>query len=153
MQHTVLVGKRLIPAAHIVLIEPVDPAALERLESQRNFQTRLTLLDRSSVLLEEGLLEFAKTHALKEVGDDGIAINPAVAFRIEAFEPSGDFQPTKPYRSRLLWRDPHGQTHNRLMVTEPEKLLALAVSSASGQGQRRGMASARSRNGGNPQPV
>lgn len=151
MQHTVLVGKRLIPAAHMVLVEPLDPAALERLESQRNFQTRLTLLDRSSVLLEEGFLEFAKTHALKEISDDDVAVNPGIAFRVEAFEPSGDFQPAKPYRSRLLWRDPHGQTHSRLMVTEPEKLLALAVSSA--PGQRRGMASSRSRNGGNPQPV
>jgi hypothetical protein len=34
MQQTILVGKRLIPAAQIVLVEPLDPAAPDRLESQ-----------------------------------------------------------------------------------------------------------------------
>ena len=136
MQSTVMVGKRLIPIGHIALVEPLDAAALERLESQRPFQTRLVMLDRSSVLAEDGFADFAKHHGFRQVDADGIALNPTIAFKVEAFEPSGEFQPAKPYRSRLLWHDPQGQMQSRLMVTEPEALLSIAVRAANGNGKR-----------------
>jgi hypothetical protein len=149
MQNTVVIGRRLIPTEHIALVEPFDQAALERLESERPFQTRLVLLDRSSVLTEEALEAFADEHGFKKLAGDGIAMNPAVAFKVEAFEASGEFQPSKPYRSRLLWRDQSGNTQSRLMIAEPQELLAVAVRSAASKQTSR---SRSLRKGSNPSP-
>lgn len=127
MSNTITLGRRLIPVEHVAYVEPFDPTGAQRLQSERTFQTRVVLLDRESVLTEEALDAFAGKHGLKRLEADGIAVNPLVRFSVEAFEPMEGFNPPKPYKSRLLWRDLDGDTQSKLLVTEPEALLAAAV--------------------------
>jgi hypothetical protein len=61
------------------------------------------------------------------LSDDGIATNPTIHFSVEAFEPAEEFKPSKPFRSRLLWRDQNGQMHSKLLLSAPENVLAVAV--------------------------
>ena len=114
------------------MIEPVDAAALAKLQTDRAFQARLVLIDRESVLTEEAVAGFALTHGFRLLAEDGIATNPAVHFRVEAFEPMEGFTSAKPYRTRLLWRDPDGQAQSKLLVTAPEDVLATVVRGNSG---------------------
>jgi hypothetical protein len=130
MDTTVTVGKRLIPIEQIALIEPFDAAAQAKLQTERPFQARIVLVDRESVLTEEALAAFAEKHAFRLLREDGIATSPAVRFSVEAFEPAEGFKPTKPYRSRLLWRDQDGQLQSKLLLAEPETVLSVVVRGA-----------------------
>ena len=124
---TLTSGKRLLPLEHIALFEPYEPAEHTRIQSQRPFKTRIVLIDRDSVLSEELLSELAERHGFRMLMGDGVATNPSVHFNVEAFEPRDGFTPRKSYRSRLLWRDHEGEPQSKLLVTEPEKVLAVAV--------------------------
>ncbi len=130
MSSTVTVGKRLIPLEQIALIEPFAEVARAKLESDRPFQARIVLLDRESVLTEEALAAFSGKHDFRVLSEDGIAANPAVHFSVEAFEPAEGFKPTKPYRSRLLWRDQDGQVQSKLLLAEPETVVSVVVRGA-----------------------
>ncbi|MCP3439810.1 hypothetical protein [Bradyrhizobium sp. CCGUVB14] len=127
---TITIGKRLIPLEHIALLEPFDPSQQQRMQSERPFQTRLVLVNRDSVLSEDALATLAEQNGFRIFADENIATNPAILFSVEGFEAekSGDFQPTKPYRSRLLWRDPiTGKAHSKLLLAAPEDVLATVV--------------------------
>lgn len=127
MNTTVTVGKRLIPLEQIVLAEPFDPEAPSNLQTERVFKTRLVLMDRDSVLIEEDLLAFAERHAFRSVEKDGIAVNPSISFIVEVFSPSPGFEPKKPYRSRLVWRALNGERQSKLLLTEPDDALSITV--------------------------
>jgi hypothetical protein len=127
MSSTVTIGRRLIPIEHVAFVEPFDVASQARIKTEKPFQTRVVLLDRESVLAEEALDAFAGKHRFRRLSEDGIAVNPEVRFSVEAFEPAEGFSPTKPYRSRLLWRDRDGQTQSKLLLSDPETVLAVAV--------------------------
>jgi hypothetical protein len=58
---------------------------------------------------------------------DGVATNPNVRFRVESFLPGEGFKPTKPYVTRLLWRDQDGNDQSKLLLSEPETVLAVVV--------------------------
>jgi hypothetical protein len=102
---TITIGKSLVPLEHTALVEHFDLAANTRLQTERAFKSRVVLISRDSVLTEQPWDEFAKEHGFRVLAEDLVATNPAVQFRVQTFEPSGDFQPTKPYATRLLWRD------------------------------------------------
>jgi len=127
MSATVTVGKRLIPIEHIALIEPFDPAAHPRMQTERPFKARIVLIDRESVLTEEALEAFAERHGFRLLSEDGIATNPAIHFSVAAFEPAEGFNPTKPYLSRLSWRDQDGNAQSKLLLAAPESVLAVVV--------------------------
>lgn len=124
---TLTVGKRLLPLEHIALFKPYEPAEHSRMQSERPFKTRIVLIDRDSVLSEEPLGALAERHGFRLLTVDNVATNPAVHFNVEAFEPREGFTPRKSYRSRLLWRDHEGEPQSKLLLTEPEKVLAIAV--------------------------
>ena len=48
MLNTVTIGKRLYPLEQIALVEPFDPAAQSRMQTDRTFQARVVLIDRES---------------------------------------------------------------------------------------------------------
>jgi hypothetical protein len=130
MTSTITVGRRLIPLEHIALIEPFDPATQPKMKSDRPFQARIVLVDRESVLTEEALADFAGRHGFRALAEDGIATNPAIHFNVEAFAPADGFRPTRPYQSRLMWRDQAGQMQSKLLLAEPETVLAVVVRGA-----------------------
>ena len=127
MSGTVTVGKRLIPIEHIALVEPFDPAAHPRMQTERPFQARIVLIDRESVLTEEAPAAFAEAHGFRMLPEETVATNPAIRFRVETFEPAEGFKPTKPYLARLLWRDLDGNTQSKLLLSKPGTVLAIAV--------------------------
>src|SRR5262249_36336267 len=121
------IGKRLIPIEQIALIEPYDPAANPRVKTERQFQARVILIDRDSVLTEEAPEAFAEANGFRMLAEDRIATNPAVAFFVETFEPTEGFPPTKPYATRLRWRDQDGEIQSKLLLTGPETVLSVTV--------------------------
>jgi hypothetical protein len=112
MTNTVKIGRRLIPVEHIALVEPFDPALAPNLQTERALQARVVLIDRESLLTEESAASFAATRGFRALIEDGVATNPAIHFKVETFEPAEGFKPSKPYLSRLSWRDLDGNTQS-----------------------------------------
>jgi hypothetical protein len=116
-----------VPVEQIALVEPFDPETQKNMRSHRPFKSRIVLLNRDSILSETNPLSFADEHGFRVLTKDGAATNPAVSFSVKRFEPSADFQPSKPFVSRLMWKDGDGNTRSKLMLSEPEDLIAIAV--------------------------
>jgi hypothetical protein len=75
--------------------------------------------------------------------EDDVAVNRAIAFKIETFEPTESFNPTKPYKTQLKWRDASGADQSKLLVTPPETVIGeiLTMKSSCQTGQTRRAAS------------
>jgi len=132
MSTFILVGKRLVSPEHIALIEPFDPAAAPRINTVRNFQARIVLVNRDSMLTEYTPEAFAAEHGFRVLAEDQVAINPAIPFRVETFEPAEGFKPSKPFRTRLLWCDLDGNDQSKLLLAAPETVFSIALKSDSG---------------------
>lgn len=127
MTNTVTIGRRLIPLDHIALVEPFDPSAHPGMKSDKAFKARVVLIDRQSVLTEETVEAFAQAHSFRLLMEDQVVTNPAIRFGVENFVPAEGFEPNKPYRTRLSWRDLDGNTQSKLLLSLPEAVLAVAV--------------------------
>jgi hypothetical protein len=127
MTNTLTIGKRLVPVAHIAFVEPYEPGETPRIQTVRNFQARVVLLNRDSILIEETVEDFAAAHGFALMPIDRVAANRLVRFSVETFAPAEGFTPSKPYASRLKWRDLDGNDQSKLLLTDPETALALAV--------------------------
>jgi hypothetical protein len=57
-----------------------------------------------------------------------------VIFRVRSFEPTEDFNPAKPYQTRLMWRAPDGNSYSKLLLTKPEIVISIAVRGATEPG-------------------
>ena len=119
----IAIGKRMIAIDHITLVEPFDPNANREFRIDRDFKSRIVMRNRDTVLIEESPAEFAGTHGLLLLADDQVALNVAFVFKIEAFEPTEQFQPNKPFRTRLKWDDGFGNDHSKLLLTAPEAVI------------------------------
>jgi hypothetical protein len=127
MANFVTVGRRLIPREHIAFVEPFDPNANPKFQTSRDFKGRVVMVNRDSVLIEELPQMFADANGFRLLQMDRVATNPAVHFRVETFVPADGFAPSKAYASRLLWTDLDGQEQSKLLLSEPETVLAVAV--------------------------
>lgn len=127
MTNTVTIGKRLIALDHIALVEPFDPAAHPGMKTGKLFKARVVLIDRQSVLAEEAPEHFVQSFGFRMLADEGVATNPGFRFGVESFEPVPGFEPTKPYLTRISWRDLDGETQSKLLLSPPETVLAIAV--------------------------
>ncbi|MCU1278055.1 MAG: hypothetical protein JWM53_1601 [bacterium] len=87
----------------------------------------MVLVNRESVLTEQPWQEFAGAHGFRVLAEDSVATNPALAFRVQTFEPTADFKPNRPYVTRVLWRDNDGNDHSKLLVTKAVDMVAIAV--------------------------
>ncbi|PJG53784.1 hypothetical protein CVM73_18870 [Bradyrhizobium forestalis] len=133
MQNTIQVGRRIVPIEQIALIEPFDRETQKNMRSDRTFRSRIVLLNRDSVLSESDSLALAEEHAFRILLKDNVATNPAVSFSVETFEPTASLQPSKPFASRLMWRDERGDVQSKLLLTEVEDLIATVVRGAPSQ--------------------
>jgi hypothetical protein len=59
--------------------------------------------------------------------EDHIAVNPSVAFSVESFSPTDNSKPEKPYATRLKWRDLDGNEQSKLLLTQPETVIAVVL--------------------------
>lgn len=120
----VTIGKRLVPVEQVAFVEPFDPASNPEFKPEKDFKARIVLLNRDMVLTEQTPQAFATEHELHLFTEDSVAVNRSIPFKIETFEPTESFKPTKPYRTRLKWRDPSGAEQSKLLVTAPETVIA-----------------------------
>lgn len=128
----VTVGRKLLPIEHIAFVEPFDREANPKLDTDKAFLSRVVLLNRESVLSEETPAAFALAHGFRMLPEDQVGVNGSVRFQVETFTPTEGFNPSKPYRSRLMWKGPEGETQSKLLLSPPETVLAIAVK---GEGQ------------------
>jgi hypothetical protein len=127
MDNVITLGRKLVPIEHIALVEAFDPAANPQFTPSKTFKARVVLLNRETVLIEAAPQEFAEAHGFRMLMDDNVATNPAIVFRVETFEPTEGFRPTKPYLTRLKWRDQDGNEQSKLLLAKPETVIAVAL--------------------------
>ena len=127
MQDVITIGKRLIPVEQIALVEPFDPESNPESKPEKPFKSRVVLINRDTVLAEAEPKEIAETHGFRMLAGDNMAVNPAIAFRVESFEPTEQFKPAKPYATRLKWRDRDGNEQSKLLLSTPETVLTLVL--------------------------
>jgi hypothetical protein len=127
MQNVVTLGRRLVPLEQIAIVEPFDPASNPQFRPEREFKARVILLNRDTLLAETSPPDFAEAHGFRMLAEDNVATNPAITFRVETFEPTETFKPTKPYLTRLKWRDRDGNEQSKLLLTKPETVIAVAL--------------------------
>jgi hypothetical protein len=127
MTTVVHASKHLIPVERIALFEPFVMPAEPPFLSSKDFKGRVLLLDKMSVLTEETPEELAEANGFRFLSLDRVATNPAVPFSVETFTPAENFQPSKPYLSRLTWRDGDGNSQSKLLLASPEVVLAVAI--------------------------
>lgn len=120
----ITIGKRLVPAEHVAFVEPFDPASNPEFKPDKDYKGRVVLLDRDMVLTEQTPQAFAAEHHLHLFTENCVAVNRTIQFKIETFEPTDSFKPTKPYQTRLKWRDLAGDEQSKLLVTAPETVIA-----------------------------
>jgi hypothetical protein len=119
----ITVGKRLVPVGQVAFVEPFDPSANPEFKPEKDFKGRLVLLNRDIVLTEQTPEAFATEHELHLFTEDSVAVNREIVFRVETFEPTESFNPAKPYKTRLKWRDLAGAEQSKLLVTTPETVI------------------------------
>jgi hypothetical protein len=127
MANYITVGRRLIPSEHVAFVEPFDPDANPKFQTSRDFKSRVVMVNRDSVLTEEPPQHFVAANGFRMLQMDRVATNPAIQFRVETFLPAEGFTPNKAYATRLLWRDLEGNDQSKLLLSEPETVLAVAV--------------------------
>ncbi|MGO3933079.1 hypothetical protein [Rhodopseudomonas pseudopalustris] len=125
MTDTFTIGKRLIPRNQLAFVEPYVPTDPSPIQTSRSFQARVVLLNRDSILIEDSVTDFAVANRFLLLPEDQTAINPAIRFGVELFAPGEDFRPSKPFCSRLRWRDLDGNDQSKLLLTSPEMVLEL----------------------------
>jgi hypothetical protein len=121
------VGKRILPIEHVALIEPYVETPETPIRTTREFKSRIVLLNRDSVLSETAPGELAEVYAFRMLPTDSVATNPSIHFGVEEFTPADDFKPSKDFLTRLSWTDLDGNSQSKLLLTEPETTLAIAV--------------------------
>ena len=143
MPKTVTIGRKLIPLDCIMVVEPFDPAEHPDMSSERAFKARVVLCDRQSVLMEETVEAFSKTYGFRILEADHVALNEDSFFTVETFSPRSGFEPGKPYRSRLIWRD-RNVKHSKLLLSEPEAVVEATTNVRTSRTARQSLPRARS---------
>jgi hypothetical protein len=111
---------------HIVFVEPFDPAANPEFESETEFKSRIALLNRDTILAESTPREFAEAHGFHMLPEDDVATNPDVIFMVESL-PTDDFKPSKPYLTRIKWRDRACREQVRILLSKKSHQLACST--------------------------
>jgi hypothetical protein len=137
MQDVITIGKRLVPVEQIALVEPFDPASNPEFKPAKEFKARILMLNRDIVLTELTPQEFATAQSFRMLAEDDIAANPAIRFWVESFEPTESFKPTKPYQTRLKWRDQDGNEQSKLLLSKPEMVITAVLRSGAESAPKR----------------
>ncbi len=70
---------------------------------------------------------FADAHSFRLLAEDNVATNPGIMYQVETFAPSDGFKPSRPYATRLRWRDLDGNDQSKLLLTKPDTVIAVAL--------------------------
>jgi hypothetical protein len=129
MQTVVIIGRVHVPIEDIALVEPFDRASSPSITSKKEFNARVVRRNGRGILTEMTPQEFAEAHGFRMLSADNIAVSPdpAIDFRVETFERSENVNPDKPFLTRLRWRAANCEDRQRLLLTEPNIVLAVVL--------------------------
>jgi hypothetical protein len=97
----ITIGKRLIPTEQIALIESFDPSANPDFKVEKDYKARMLLINRDTVLIETTTEALAEANGFRMLVEDQAAINPSLTFKVESFEPTEGFTPTKQDQAQM----------------------------------------------------
>ncbi len=137
MQNVITIGRELVPVEQIAYIEPFEPSPNGQFKPDKPYKGRVVLLNRKTVLTEDTPRDFAEANGFRLLPEDNVATNPLITFRVERFAPTEDFSPAKPYQTRLMWRDPDGNSRRKLLRTPAEIVIAIALRGETEPGNER----------------
>jgi len=120
MQNVITIGHEHVPIEQIAYIEPFEPPANGQFRPDKPYKGRVVLLNRETVLTEETPRDFAEANEFRFLPEDNVATNPMISFRVRSFAPTDDYNPGKPFQTRLMWRDPNGDSRSKLLLTKPD---------------------------------
>lgn len=112
----ITIGKRLVPVEQVAFVEPFDATANPDFKPEKDYKGRIVMLNRDIVLTEQTPQEFAADHELHLFIEDSVAGRWCSGSK--TFEPTESFEPAKPYKTRLKWRDLTGGEQSKLLLTE-----------------------------------
>ncbi len=127
MQNIITIGRVLVPVEQIAYVEAFELPADGRFKPDKPYKSRIVLLNRETVLCEATPQEFADANGFRLLREDNVATNPGIDFRVESFVPTKDFDPGKPYQTRLIWRGLDGINRFKLLLTKPEMVIAIVL--------------------------
>lgn len=130
----ITIGKKLIPAGQIALVEAFDPASNPEFKSEKAFKSRIVLLNRDTVLAEMTPQQFAEANGFYVLAGDNVAVHPDLGFRVETFAPTESFKPGREFKTRIKWRDADGNEQSKLLVSEPEMVITELTQRSSAKG-------------------
>jgi hypothetical protein len=96
-QNIIAIGRKRIPIEEIALVEPFEPPTEQppRFASDKEFKTRVVLIDRYSVLTEETVEAFAEANKFRWLPDDNAATNTGGAVSRRDLRALGGFSATQ----------------------------------------------------------
>jgi hypothetical protein len=108
----------------LTFVEPFVPEANPRFQPTQEFRARVVLVNRDSILALETAEAIAGAYGFRMLAEDQVAINPPMYFAVESFTPAEGFTPSRPFQTRLRWRDLDGNDQSKLLLASPEAVLA-----------------------------
>ena len=127
MPNVITIGREHIPVEQIAYIEPFEPPVNGQFRPDKPYKSRVVLLNRETVLTEDTPKDFAEANAFRFLPEDNVATNPLISFRVRSFAPTDAYNPGKPFQTRLMWRDPNGDSRSKLLLTNPETVIAIVL--------------------------
>ncbi|MDI2077763.1 hypothetical protein, partial [Bradyrhizobium sp. Mp27] len=91
----ITIGKKLVPVEQVAFVEPFDPSVSPEFKPEKDYKGGIVMLNRDIVLTEQTPQEFAAEHELHLFTEDSVAVNRAIVFRVETFEPTESFKPAR----------------------------------------------------------
>lgn len=133
----IAIGKKLVPVEQVAFVEPFDPSVSPEFKPEKDYKGGIVMLNGDIVLTEQTPQEFAAEHELHLFTEDSVAVNRAIVFRVETFEPTESFKPAKPYKTRLKWRGLTGGEQSKLCSPRPRPLSRKSLASRKDWPRRR----------------
>jgi hypothetical protein len=127
MPNIIVIEREHVPVEQIAYIEPFEPPANGQFRPDKAYKGRVVLLNRETVLTEATPQEFAEANEFRWLSEDNVATNPMISFRVRSFAPTDDSNPGKPFQTRLMWRDPNGDSRSKPLLTKPELVIAIVL--------------------------
>jgi len=127
MSNIIIIEREHIPVEQIAYIEPFEAPTNGQFRPDKPYKGRVVLLNRETVLTEQTPKDFAEANEFRYLPEDNVATNPLISFRVRTFVPTDGYNPAKPFQTRLMWRDPSGDSRSKLLLTKPEMVIAIVL--------------------------
>jgi hypothetical protein len=69
------IGKLFIPSDQVAYVEPFDPSSSPEFKPEQEFESRMVLINRESLLVAAPMEEFVEKHGFKLLAEDQLALN------------------------------------------------------------------------------